>query len=101
MKKVILTAVVLAFASSMALAKTTDMKQMMIKHMTTACKADLAKEPALKDFTDGEMIWKNLEDKEHAGVKLTKACNMAHEKYEHKFHKGEEAGEHETGEHHE
>jgi hypothetical protein len=65
-------------------------KEKMIKKMASACKAELAKEPALTDKRDGESIWKNLEDKEHGQVKISKNCHNAHEAYEHKFHKGEE-----------
>lgn len=70
-------------------------KQKMTDKMVSACKMELAKDPALSDTSDSEMVWKNLEDKEHAKIKLSKNCNMAHEKYEHKFHK-EQSEESET-----
>ena len=71
-------------------------KQKMTDKMISACKMELAKDPALSDTSDSEMVWKNLEDKEHAKMKLSKKCNMAHEKYEHKFHKeqGEQSETH-------
>ena len=64
-------------------------KQKLVDGMVKACKADLAKAPALADTTDGETVWKNLEDKEHSNVKISKNCHNAHEKYEHKYHKEE------------
>jgi hypothetical protein len=70
-------------------------KQKLIDKMVSACKAELAKDPALAETSDGETVWRNLEDKEHANVKFAKNCHVAHEKYEHKYHKDEE---HEEGE---
>lgn len=95
MKTLFLTLVVVAFSLS-AFAKKDD-KQTLINSMVKNCKAELAKDPALADTSDGEGVWKNLEDKEHAKVKLSKKCDDAHEKYEHKYHKEDkEAGEHGT-----
>ena len=95
MKTLFLTLVVLAFGLS-AFAKKDD-KQTLIDSMVKHCKTELAKDPGLTDTTDGEAVWKNLEDKEHAKVKLSKKCDTAHEKYEHKYHK--EGTEEEKGEH--
>jgi hypothetical protein len=92
MKKIILVPLAIALASSFAFAKK-DEKQTLISSMTKACKTELAKDPALTDTTDGEAVWKNLEDKEHSSVKLSKACHTAHEKYEDKYHRGEEENE--------
>jgi hypothetical protein len=93
MKNVIASLAVLAICAS-AFAKTTEAtKESLIKSMVTSCKAELAKEPALTETTDGETIWKNLEDKEHSQVKFSKNCHAAHEKYEHKFHKEDEESE--------
>jgi hypothetical protein len=84
---------------SMAFAKAdASAKDALVKKMVTACKAELGKEPGLTDMTDGEKVWRNLEDKEHAKVKLSKNCHNAHEKYEAKYHKDEES---EENEHHE
>lgn len=99
MKKIFSISLVVAFISSIALAKKND-KQAMIGNMAKLCKIELAKDPALGDTTDGEAIWKNLEDKEHAGIKLSKNCGTAHEQYEHKYHKEEANEESEVGESH-
>lgn len=68
-------------------------KKLLTDKMTKACKTELAKEPALDGTQDGEAIWKNLEDKEHSKVKLSKNCDNAHEAYEAKYHKGDKAEE--------
>jgi hypothetical protein len=68
---------------------------MLIKKMATACKAELAQDPSLSETTDGEKVWRNLEDKKHPQAKFSKGCHSAHEKYEAKYHKEDsEAGEH-------
>lgn len=77
-----------------AFAKGKDNKEILIKNMVKACKTELAKDPALADTTDGETVWKNIEDKEHGTVKLSKNCHNAHEKYEAKYHKEESDEEH-------
>jgi hypothetical protein len=64
-------------------------RESLTKKMLSACKDDLSKSPVLNSI-DGESIWKNLEDKENGQIKLSKECHMAHEKYEHKFHRVEE-----------
>jgi hypothetical protein len=89
--KVFLAMLIASACSLCAFAKgdgTAD-KANLINKMVSACKEELAKDPALTETTDGEMVWKNLEDKEHAKVKLSKNCDKAHEKYEHKYHKEE------------
>ena len=68
-------------------------KEKLITGMVTSCKAELAKDPAMTDKSDAEAVWKNIEDKEHGSVKLSKACHNAHEKYEHKYHKEDEENE--------
>lgn len=70
-------------------------KETLVKNMVSACKAELANDPALTDTTDGETVWKNIEDKEHGTVKLSKTCHSAHEKYEAKYHKEDAGEEHE------
>ncbi|MBL7669701.1 MAG: hypothetical protein JNM39_04385 [Bdellovibrionaceae bacterium] len=92
MKTLIASAIALGLASS---AYAANDKKALTDRMLSACKTDLAKEPALTEITDSEAVWRNLENKEHAKVKLSKNCHAAHEKYEAKFHKDEEAEEHE------
>jgi hypothetical protein len=84
--------VVLGLALSNASFAANDKKALTDK-MVSACKADLAKEPALSDTSDSEAVWRNLEDKEHTHVKLSKKCHAAHEKYEAKYHKEDEEHE--------
>ena len=92
MKKIVLVST-LSLVASFAFAK--DEKQVLINNMVKACQSELAKDPALTDTSNGETVWKNLEDKEHAKVKFAKTCHAAHEKYEAKYHK---EGENEEGE---
>lgn len=93
MRFIFLSVLVLAFSAS-AFAKK-DEKQVLIDKMVTNCKAELGKEPALAETKDAETVWRNLEDKEHSKVALSKQCHTAHEAYEHKYHKDEaEEGEH-------
>ena len=69
-------------------------KKKLVDHMVTACKNELSKDPALAEIKDGEAVWRNLEDKEEvAKMKLSKGCHAAHEKYEDKYHRGEEHDE--------
>lgn len=82
--------------SASAFAKGKTDKETLVKNMVSACKAELAKDPALTDTTDAENVWKNLEDKEHSKVKLSRRCHSAHEKYEAKYHKDEEGEGHEN-----
>jgi hypothetical protein len=93
MIKTIVVTIALTFAVSAAFAKKSDEKEKLVKNMVKSCKADLAKDPAQTNTTDGEAVWKNLEDKENGTVKLSKACHSAHEKYEAKYHKEDEAKE--------
>jgi hypothetical protein len=88
MKFVMISIIALAFSAS-AYAKNDD-KQTLINSMVKNCKAELAKDPALKDTKDGETVWRNLEDKENSKMKFSKSCHAAHEKYEHKYHKEED-----------
>jgi hypothetical protein len=92
MKSIALALVVTALSLS-AYAKRDD-KQTLIDSMAKNCKSELAKTPKLTDLTDGETVWKNLEDKEHSKVALSKDCEAAHEKYEAKYHKEDEKSEH-------
>lgn len=64
----------------------------ILKHMLKDCKTELAQYPPLLNATDIEVVWKNIEVKEHGNgkVKLSDKCYKAHAVYEKKkFHTGE------------
>jgi hypothetical protein len=94
MKTMILATILLAFPlASFAKKDPAAEKQAIVNKMVTSCKAELDKAPKLADTTDSEAVWRNLEDKEHSKVAFSKKCHEAHEKYEGKYHKDEEANE--------
>ena len=85
MKKAILTFVVLSVSLS-AYAK--DPRKKLTAKMAKVCKYELTQEPTLTDDSDGDAIWKNLEDKKNnKKMPLSKKCANAHEAYKEKVMK--------------